>query len=221
MDKFNLKYNSKSLEPYYYSLKLLDMITQAVFANNSEDVQRYTKKDVHNDFINKVDNYLNFTGCNITARELLFLVDLAFYNRIDQQMSRAFKEKPPYFYKIFDELHGNILPIIFDINSSREQINYINNCLIKYREVINLSFQMLGSLENSNSYKDFFTFMRIYQQKLAKRFKELDTKAYFEGPFSNNELLVVIRDSAIDVFEDTSTIYLQNQNFSSQNKKIQ
>lgn len=220
MDKFNSKYNPKSIETYYYSLKLLDMIGESVFNNDSEEIQRYTKRGAHDDFTNKIDKYLNFIGCDITSRELLLLVDVAFYNRIDQYMSQSFKEKPPYFFRIFDELHNDILPVIFDRNSSRDQIGDINNRLTKYKEIIALSFQMLEGIGDSSPYKDFFTFMRLYQEKLAKKFKELDVKEYFQGSLSDNELSSAIRDSIINAFGETSNIYPQYQNFSSQNKRV-
>ena len=220
IDKFNSKYNPKSIETYYYSLKLLDMISESVFNNNSEEIQRCTKRGAHDDFTNKIDNYLNFIGCNITAKELLLLVDVAFYNRIDQYMSRSFKEKPPYFFRIFDELHHDILPVIFDKNSSKEQISNINNRLLKYKEIITLSFHLLESISNSSSYKDFSTFMRLYKQKLAKKFKELDVKEYFHGSLSDDELSSAIRNSIITAFEDTSNIYSQYQDLSSKNKRI-
>ncbi len=211
MDKFNLKYNSKSIEPYYYSLKLFDMIRESVFENNNEDIQRCTRAGAHDEFTNKIDNYLNFIGCNITVKELLFLIDVAFYNRIDKQMLRVFKEKPPFFYKMFDELHNDILPVIFNRNSSKEQINDINNRLIKYKELIILSFNMLQSLKDSMSYIEFSIFIRLYQKNLAKQFKKLDIKAYFQDSFSEES---TIKDSIINAFDDTSNMY----NLSFQNK---
>ena len=186
------------------------MMSDSVF-ENKEEIQKYTKRGSGEDFLNKIDNYLNSIGCNITASELFFLIDVIFFYRLDQEMSNAFLQKPPYFYQVFDELYKIIIPIIFAKNKTLEQMSNINNRLAIYKKIIALSMQMLDDIKNSTSYENFSTFKNLYQQNFAKLLKKLDTAEYFEGKISFESLDIKIKDSTIKAFTETTDMHSLNQ----------
>ncbi len=217
IDEFNRKYNEHFIEEYYYSLKLLDMISSSVFNNKNEEFEKYIKHGFDNEFNNKIEDYLISKRCVLSSLELFFLIDVLLYNRNDKYLSRAFEEKPPYFYRIFNELHNDILPVIFDIKSTREDICIVNNKLVKYKDNIELIFQFLEQIRNNYSYEKYNAFKILYKKNLAKEFKELDKLDYF-GEISGEELKSAIKDNIIIAFNETYNRLIEYN--SSKNKTI-
>ena len=202
MDEFNANY--KRIETYGVSLKLLDMINECAFDNDKLEIENSIKRGNDEVFSNRLDKFLQSKGCILTSKQLFFLIDILFHIRNNKEMVRCFKEKPSYFYSAFDEFHYYILPILFNKRTSPKQISDVNMRLMKYKSISDLSFEILDDIKNSHSESYYISFIKLYQQHLARQLHQCDEKEYFYGRPPMEQISSLIKDSVIHSFQETS-----------------